>query len=122
NHLLFDTFNLSDISQIRDIFNQVELNTCFFEDEMQRKHVPPWVYARALDPETLKPVPDGTPGLMSYMDASATSYPAFIVTDDVGIISREYGKYPGVLVEILRRVNTRTQKGCALSLTEAFDS
>ncbi|MBL1723161.1 long-chain fatty acid--CoA ligase, partial [Klebsiella pneumoniae] len=40
NHLLFDTFNLSDISQIRDIFNQVELNTCFFEDEMQRKHVP----------------------------------------------------------------------------------
>ncbi|MER2472848.1 long-chain-fatty-acid--protein ligase LuxE [Photorhabdus laumondii] len=122
NHLLFDTFNLSNISQIRDIFNQVELNTCFFEDEMQRKRVPPWVYARALDPETLKPVPDGMPGLMSYMDASSTSYPAFIVTDDVGIMSREYGQYPGVLVEILRRVNTRAQKGCALSLTKAFDS
>ncbi len=86
NQLLMETFNFFHESQIRDTFNQVELNTCFFEDTLQRKHVPPWVYARALDPVTLTPVEDGQEGLMSYMDASSTSYPTFIVTDDVGIV------------------------------------
>lgn len=118
NQLIMDTFQLDNVNQIRDTFNQVELNTCFFEDEFQRKHVPPWVYARALDPETLKPVADGELGLLSYMDASSTAYPAFIVTDDIGIVReiREPDPYPGVTVEIVRRLNTRAQKGCALSM------
>ncbi len=30
NQLLMDTFQLDKINQIRDTFNQVELNTCFF--------------------------------------------------------------------------------------------
>lgn len=40
------------------------------------------------DPETLKPVADGEIGLLSYMDASSTAYPAFIVTDDIGIVKK----------------------------------
>ncbi|MUJ24099.1 long-chain fatty acid--CoA ligase [Aliivibrio fischeri] len=122
NQLLMNTFQLDKINQIRDTFNQVELNTCFFEDEFQRKHVPPWVYARALDPETLKPVADGEIGLLSYMDASSTAYPAFIVTDDIGIVKeiREPDPYPGVTVEIVRRLNTRAQKGCALSMANVI--
>nr|AFJ93058.1 acyl-protein synthetase [Candidatus Photodesmus blepharus] len=120
NHLLMDVFQLSDKSQIRDTFNQVELNTCFFEDEQQRKRVPPWVYARALDPVTLKSVPNGELGLLSFMDASATSYPAFLLTDDVGIILEHADGVVGTSVEVLRRVKTRTQKGCALSMSKAF--
>lgn len=122
NKMLMETFHLCDINQIRDTFNQVELNTCFFEDEYQRKHVPPWVYARALDPVTLLPVADGEQGLLSYMDASSTGYPAFIVTDDIGIIHhvKSPDPYPGTKVEIVRRLNTRAQKGCALSMTKAI--
>ncbi|WP_318451799.1 long-chain fatty acid--CoA ligase [Photobacterium leiognathi subsp. mandapamensis] len=118
NQLLMETFNLFHESQIRDIFNQVELNTCFFEDSLQRKHVPPWVYARALDPVTLTPVEDGQEGLMSYMDASSTSYPTFIVTDDIGIVRhlKEPDPFQGTTVEIVRRLNTREQKGCSLSM------
>ncbi|AZN36199.1 long-chain-fatty-acid--protein ligase LuxE [Iodobacter ciconiae] len=122
NQLMMHTFQLANINQIRDTFNQVELNTCFFEDEYQRKHVPPWVYARALDPETLKPVTNGEPGLLSYMDASSTAYPAFIVTDDIGIIHhiKAPDPYPGTTIEIVRRLSTRAQKGCALSMANSI--
>jgi long-chain-fatty-acid---luciferin-component ligase len=122
NQMVMDTFQLDNVNQIRDTFNQVELNTCFFEDEFQRKRVPPWVYARALDPETLQPVTDGEPGLLSYMDASSTGYPAFIVTDDIGIIRhiKVPDPYPGTTIEIVRRLNTRAQKGCALSMASSL--
>lgn len=120
NQLLLDTFGLDSVQQIRDTFNQVELNTCFFEDNEHKKRVPPWVFARALNPITLKPVPNGEPGLMSYMDASAVSYPCFLVTDDIGIVREEQGDRPGTTVEIVRRVNTRGLKGCALSLSQAI--
>ncbi|PCS22641.1 long-chain fatty acid--CoA ligase [Candidatus Enterovibrio escicola] len=120
NNLLVDTFQLNCTSQIRDTFNQVELNTCFFEDEYQRKHVPPWVYARALDPRTLQPVANGQEGLMSYIDASSTSYPAFLITDDIGIVREIDDDYPGITIEIVRRVNTLGQKGCALSMSQSL--
>lgn len=105
-----ETFGLNDISQIRDTFNQVELNTCFFEDDQQRKCVPPWVYARALNPRTLQPLSDGEIGLMSYMDASATSYPAFLITDDLGYVHQPTEEIPYTRVQIVRRINTRAQK------------
>lgn len=118
NDLIINTLRLDNRKQIRDTFNQVELNTCFFEDDYHIKHVPPWVYARALDPMTLKPVPDGEQGLMSYMDASSTSYPAFLITDDIGVVTEQDGKYPGVTVDIVRRITTRSQKGCALTMSQ----
>ncbi|HGY9595771.1 TPA: long-chain fatty acid--CoA ligase [Vibrio campbellii] len=120
NQLLCETFTLESAEQIRDTFNQVELNTCFFEDTEHKKRVPPWVFARALDPKTLKPLPHGQPGLMSYMDASAVSYPCFLVTDDIGIVREEEGDRPGTTIEIVRRVKTRGMKGCALSMSQAF--
>ncbi|EKF9662454.1 long-chain fatty acid--CoA ligase [Vibrio cholerae] len=120
NQLLMETFGLNDISQIRDTFNQVELNTCFFEDDQQRKCVPPWVYARALNPRTLQPLSDGKIGLMSYMDASATSYPAFLITDDLGYVHQPTEEIPYTRVQIVRRINTRAQKGCALKMSQHF--
>ncbi|EPE37468.1 acyl protein synthetase LuxE [Candidatus Photodesmus katoptron] len=122
NQLLIDKFQLANQSQIRDTFNQVELNTCFFEDQQQRKRVPPWVYARALDPESLKPVINGKKGILSFMDASATSYPAFLITDDIGIISEHTTDgLLGTSIEVIGRMKkTSAQRGCALSMSRAF--
>jgi len=104
--------------QIRDAFNQVELNTVFMECAAQQKLVPPWVFAAARDARALAVLPPGQPGLMSYVDASAKSYPSFLVTDDVGLVRS--GPCPcgraGTRVEILRRLDTRAQKGCALAM------
>jgi len=55
---------------------------------------------------------------MSYLDASATSYPSFIVTDDVGEVHE--GACPcgrsGTTLQIQRRLVSVAQRGCALTL------
>lgn len=107
---------MADLRQYRDCFNQVELNSVFFECDHHKKHIPPWVHAVARHPETLAALPDGETGLLSFLDASAISYPAFLVSDDVGVIRRGAcgcGR-EAVTVEILRRVEGRASRGCAL--------
>lgn len=111
-------FGLDDTSQVRDAFNQVELNTVFIECAAHRKHVPPWVYAAARDPDRFAVLPAGQVGVLSYLDASATSYPSFIVTDDVGEVSE--GTCPcgriGTTLQVHRRLVSVAQRGCALTL------
>jgi len=111
-------FNLTSEAQIRDVFNQVELNSVLFECSVHEKHVPPWVHVAPRDPDTLLPVPDGQLGIMSYLDASCTAFPCFILAEDLGTVVR--GKCAcgreGVRVDIVRRVETRAAKGCALTM------
>lgn len=111
-------FGLRGEAQVRDVFNQVELNTVLFECEAHEKHVPPWVHVAARDPETLQPVPDGEEGMLSYLDASCSAYPCFIVTEDVGVVRRgrcACGR-EGTRVDVLRRLESRAAKGCALKM------
>ncbi|HEX3106705.1 MAG TPA: hypothetical protein VHQ22_19875 [Terriglobales bacterium] len=111
-----ETLGLDSRTQYRDAFNQAELNTVLFECAAHRKHVPPWVHARARDPRTLNAVPYGEAGLLSFLDASANSFPSFIVGDDVGVVDE--GKCPcgreGLFIRIERRVEGRQARGCAL--------
>jgi long-chain-fatty-acid---luciferin-component ligase len=76
------------------------------------------VYPAARDPDRLTVLPPGEVGVMSYLDASATSYPSFIVTEDVGEVSE--GSCPcgraGTTLQVHRRLVTVAQRGCALTL------
>lgn len=111
-------FGLLQGSQVRDAFNQVELNTVFIECSAHRKHVPPWVYIATRNADDLRVQPPGTRGVLSYLDASATSYPAFLVTDDLGVV--EQGECPcgrtGVTMRVERRLTRLAERGCALTL------
>jgi long-chain-fatty-acid---luciferin-component ligase len=118
------SLGLTGVRQVRDAFNQVELNTVFFECEAHQKHVPPWVWAEARDPHTLRPMPAGTPGMMSYLDASCTAFPCFLLTEDVGAVQRgrcECGR-EGTRVDIRRRLESRAAKGCALRIGQIHDA
>ncbi|MHB8269522.1 LuxE/PaaK family acyltransferase [Bradyrhizobium sp.] len=109
---------LATESQVRDAFNQVELNSVIFECAAHRKHVPPWVTAFTRDPQTLEPLPDAAPGLFSFVDASAESYPCIIVSDDLGTIRRgpcTCGR-DAVTLEFIRRVERGGRQGCAFEL------
>jgi long-chain-fatty-acid---luciferin-component ligase len=115
-----DALGLEGERQVRDAFNQVELNTVFIECSARRKHVPPWVYASTREPLRLAPQPPGTEGLLSYLDASAQSYPAMLVTDDVGVVDEgrcACGR-EGVTVTVSRRLERRASRGCALALAQ----
>lgn len=115
--LAIKSLGLEAPNQVRDAFSQVELNTIFFECSSLHKHVPPWVYASARDPISMMPVADGEIGVLCYIDTSANSYPAMIMTDDIGVVRTgvcECGRY-SVTVDVLRRLETRSIRGCALS-------
>jgi long-chain-fatty-acid---luciferin-component ligase len=117
--LVCRAFGVSDpYRDVRDAFNQVELNTVLFECRARRKHVPPWVHVTVRDPVALLPVAPESYGLLSYLDASASSYPCFIVGDDIGMLRD--GACPcgriGRTVEILRRVRRDESWGCALKM------
>jgi long-chain-fatty-acid---luciferin-component ligase len=109
---------LRSAEQVRDVFNQVELNTAFVECEHHNKHVPPWVEVVVRDPADLSPLPAGTTGLLSYVDPSATSYPCFLLSEDFGAI--EVDRCPcgrrGTTVTPRRRLAAATHHGCALRL------
>jgi long-chain-fatty-acid---luciferin-component ligase len=108
-----------DPSRVRDAFNMVELNTVIVECEHKRKHCPPWLYARARDPRTLRPLPSGVAGVLSFLDATATSYPGFVLSDDLGSVDQDVacpcGRRTDVL-RILRRVRRTESRGCALKI------
>jgi long-chain-fatty-acid---luciferin-component ligase len=115
---VMERFGLRRPDQVRDAFNQVELNTVFIECAAHRKHVPPWVYVATRSPDDLTVQPAGTRGVLSYLDASATGYPAFLVTDDLGVV--EEGLCPcgraGVTMRVERRLTRLAERGCALTL------
>jgi len=117
--LLHRSFGVS-ADRCRDAFNQVELNTVFVECDAHHKHVPPWVRVTVRDPRTLDCRDDGQLGLLAYMDASATSYPALFIGDDLGLVDEQLCQcgQPGQRVSVVRRVSTRHARGCAAELAD----
>lgn len=105
-------------SSIRDSFNMVELNSVLHECPHHRKHVPPWLDIFAVDPRTNVPLASGCIGILAFLDASATSYPCFILGDDFGIVEEGHcacGRQ-GKTVKIVRRMNRIEARGCALKM------
>lgn len=122
DELLLRAFDLNDTRRVRDAFNQVELNTVLLECEHHRKHVPPWLHITARSLKTLEPLPYGEQGLLSYLDPSASSYPCFILADDVGTVRTgpcDCG-WAGRTLEIERRLDRAESWGCALKMDRAW--
>jgi len=106
-------------ANVRDFFNMVEFNTVLAECEFGVMHGPPWVHLLTLDPETLQPVMQGEEGVFGFIDPTATSYPAFIFSDDLARISLDgecrCGRR-GQAIEFIRRINRVESRGCALKM------
>lgn len=110
-------------SQVRDSFNMVEMNTAVAECEDHVKHVPPWLLMTALDPETLTPLPPDTVGLLAFLDPTPTSYPGFVLTDDLAAVSAHETCACGRATQklsIVRRVRSIEARGCALKIDRQY--
>jgi len=115
------TLGLDSTAQVRDIFNQVELNSAFVQCGEGRLHVPPWVEVIVRDPATLRPLPSGCEGLLSYLDPTAHSYPAFFIGEDLGIRDDSpcgCGR-TSATIQMVRRLRVTTHEGCALQTERA---
>jgi long-chain-fatty-acid---luciferin-component ligase len=116
--LLEKALGLAGRAVIRDVFNQVELNTLLVECARGSKHVPPWVNVFARDPVTFEPVPDGETGVLTFADASAHSYPCFYIGDDLGRVDADGCPcgLPGLTMRVQARLRGATHGGCAATM------
>jgi len=76
----------------------------------RRKLGPPWIRAAAVDPVTLKRVPDGEAGLLSFFDLANVGSVSALITEDFGIVQ-------GREVFVLGRASGEA-RGCALGVEE----
>lgn len=119
--LLVGVFELDGRSRIRDCFNMVELNTVVSSCAEHRMHVPPWLRVTARDPGDLRVLGEGESGMLGYVDPLATSYPGFVLSDDLGTVSYGVDCACGRRSDILRierRLSRVESRGCALKLDQ----
>jgi long-chain-fatty-acid---luciferin-component ligase len=104
--------------RIRDAFNMVELNTVIQECEHKRKHIPPWLEVIPRRSADLSACVEGEVGILSYLDPTPTSYPGFVLSDDLGTVRREHcecGRSSAVL-HLARRLKGIEERGCGLKM------
>jgi len=118
NELIVKYFGIGE-EQIYDVYNQVESNTPLFECGCHNKHVPEGFHIIVRDPRTFEPLEEGREGVVTFLDSSSDSYPAFVTTDDIGYVTSECpcGR-KGQVFHYVRRVKTVETKGCAMKLDQ----
>jgi hypothetical protein len=102
-------------------YGMTELCSQFYDDVLvrrfagsnakRRKLGPSWTRTRAVDPETLAPVPDGTPGILCHVDLANAGSVLAVQTEDVGIVE-------GDRFLLLGRLAGAEPRGCALALSD----
>jgi hypothetical protein len=76
---------------------------------------PPWLRARFLDPQSLRDVEPGQPGLICHVDLANAGSAVAVLTEDIGR-STEDG------FEILGRAAAAEARGCSLALAEFIET
>ena len=102
-------------------YGMTELLSQFYEpvlregrggDPAARRHVgPPWMRTRILDPVTLEPVPDGTPGLLQHVDLANLGSVCAVLTEDRGVRVEDGFR-------VLGRVRGAEPRGCSRAMDE----
>lgn len=109
------------VGMIVNEYGMTELLSQFYEPVIrkaadpgltERRHVPPpWVRTRVLDPVTLSPAPDGSPGLLCHLDLANLGSVCAVLTEDLGVAVddgfRVLGRSPGA-----------EPRGCSLAMDE----
>lgn len=112
-------------SRIRDMYGMIESNMLAIECEHHRKHVPPWCYVsiRDITDPAIELAPGKTGGI-AILDALNTSYPGFLLSDDVGEVDESdcpCGR-TGQTVRFRRRRQGAELGCCAVSIEKYLDS
>ena len=109
------------VKNIRDLFGMVEHGIPYVDCIEGRLRIPNYARVYIRDPETLKILPVGQPGLIQFICTYNSSYPAMnILTTDWGKLRSE-DSISEFSLEILGRAGIDKNKGCALKALEMFE-
>jgi phenylacetate-coenzyme A ligase PaaK-like adenylate-forming protein len=112
---LMDTTNIDRCLNFYGMVEQV--GSIFFENDLHYLHTPIYSDIIIRDPITLKPLPNGEPGLIQVLSILPHSYPGHsILTEDIGIIHGLDSPAAGMngrYFEVLGRVPKSEARGCS---------
>ena len=92
------------------LYDATSFNCAGVSDVQERfKIPPPWLRVTARDPVTLRPMPDGEIGLLTFFDLANVGSVSAIMTEDLGFVER--GR-----VRVLGRAAGGEVRGCALGI------
>jgi long-chain-fatty-acid---luciferin-component ligase len=112
-------------ANVRDMYGLIESDMLAIECEQHRKHVPPWCHMSVRDAgDPAKEVPNGARGVIAILDGLNTSYPAFILTEDVGVLTEgECGcGRRGQMVAFSHRLKEAEVGCCAVNIERQLDT
>ena len=105
-------------------YGMAELGSQFYEDTLVSTYqgraprpglaIPPWVRTRVLDPESMRELPEGRPGLLVHYDLANLDVPLAIQTEDLG--ARIGGR---LLLE--GRLPAAERRGCSLPFEQFLE-
>jgi acyl-protein synthetase LuxE len=115
---------VTGVDRVINFYGMVEqVGGVYFENPVHHLHAPIYSDVIIRDPITLRPLPDGQPGLVQVLSCVPTSYPGHsLLTEDLGVIR---GVDPsgtdmgGRSFEILGRVPKAELRGCSDTFTAA---
>jgi acyl-protein synthetase LuxE len=92
------------------LYDATSFNCAGVSDVQERfKIPPPWLRVTARDPVTLRPMPDGEIGLLTFFDLANVGSVSAVMTEDLGAVER--GR-----VRVLGRLAGGEVRGCALGI------
>jgi hypothetical protein len=92
------------------LYDATSFNCAGVLDVQERLKIPPpWLRVTALDPVTLRPMPDGEIGLLTFFDLANVGSVSAVMTEDLGAVER--GR-----VRVLGRLAGGEVRGCALGI------
>lgn len=116
---LADRYGLEESHVVAE-YGMTELSSQMYEDTLladgepaRRLWVPGWVRTTVVDPEGLRPVPDGEVGILRIDDLANLDSVAAIQTSDMAI-------QHGDRIELLGRAPGAVPRGCSLAVEEAL--
>ncbi len=94
------------------LYDATALNSDFDVPPQERmKIAPPWMMPMAIDPITMRRLPEGETGLLGFIDLANVHSVSAVLTEDVGMVF-------GNRVKMLGRARAGGARGCALSIDQ----
>lgn len=99
--------------QVRNEFGMTELLSQMYGRGIESPVLrgPPWLRTLVLDPVSLEPVPDGTPGILCHFDLANLG-------SVIGVLTEDRGRADGDGLVWLGRTQGAPPRGCSLATAE----
>lgn len=119
-HAVWSAFAIPGYFVVNE-YGMAELSSQYYDsvirdrfDGVHRSRVllsPPWLQSAILDPESLRPLPDGSEGLVCHYDLANAGSAMAVLSEDVGVVE-------GGGLRLIGRAPRAEARGCSMSAAE----